>query len=80
MDTDIDTAAAGNTLASVNLDPRVTVLLRGDTGTYGTADLDTFIAAYAVVICEYNTAFHIIYRFRKPSRFLLRILRNILSS
>ena len=60
VDADIDAAAAGDTLAAVDLDPRPAVLLPGDTGTHCAADVNALIAAYTVIIGMYYTGLHIL--------------------
>ena len=55
--TDIDTAPAGYTLASVYLDPRLSVFLLGNAGADRAADVDALVTADTIFICKYNAVF-----------------------
>ena len=56
MNANIDTAAACNAFAAVYLDPCLSVFLNGNTGTDSAADINAFIAAYAIIVSVNYTA------------------------
>ena len=59
MDTHVNTASAGHTLAAVHVYPGLAVLLLGDTGPYGAADLYALITSNTVIIGINNTSVHL---------------------